>query len=297
LYDSDSDEVTREVGEMATQQAVIDVTDATFATAVIEASKEKPVVVDFWAPWCGPCRILGPVIEKVAGEFGGDVILAKLNVDENQQSAMQYRVQGIPAVKAFRDGRVVNEFTGALPEPSVRAFFQSLAPTAADRAAAEAQRLVESGNVEAAEARYREVLAGRPDDPKSVLGLANILASRDEFDEADNLLKRLPADRAAKVMRHQIFLERYARKHAHEDLRGEAIANPRDPRARYRWGLMLAAAGDYVAALGELLESVRYDKTWEDGAARKSMLAIFEILGMDSTITRDYQRRLENVLF
>jgi len=282
---------------MATEQHVLDVTDATFQADVIDVSKTRPVVVDFWAPWCGPCRILGPIIEKVAGEFEGDVVLAKMNVDENQQAATQYRVQGIPAVKAFRDGKVVNEFTGALPEPQVRAFFQSLAPTAADRAAAEAEQLVASGDVVAAEARFSEILATTPDDPKAVIGMANILALRDEFDEADALLKRLPVDRQAKVMRHQIFLERYARKHAHEDLLGEAKANPRDPRARYRWGLMLAAGGDYVSALGELLESVRYDKTWEDGSARKSMLAIFEILGMDSTITRDYQRRLENVLF
>jgi putative thioredoxin len=282
---------------MATEQRVLDVTDATFQMAVIEESKTRPVVVDFWAPWCGPCRILGPTIEKVAEEFEGDIVLAKLNVDENQQASMQYRVQGIPAVKAFRDGRVVNEFTGALPEPQVRAFFQSLAPTAADRAAAEAEQQLKDGDLAGAEAAFRALLDTTPDDPKAVVGLANILATRDEFDEADTLLKRLPADRTAKVMRHQIFLERYARKHAGEDLRGEAIADPRDPRARYRWGLMLAAGGDYVAALGELLESVRYDKTWEDGAARKSMLAIFEILGMDSTITRDYQRRLENVLF
>jgi putative thioredoxin len=282
---------------MATEQRVLDVTDATFQTAVIEESKNRPVVVDFWAPWCGPCRILGPTIEKVAEEFEGDVVLAKLNVDENQQASMQYRVQGIPAVKAFRDGRVVNEFTGALPEPQVRAFFQSLAPTAADRAAAQAEQQLKDDDLAGAEAAFRAILDTTPDDPKAVVGLANILATRDEFDEADTLLKRLPADRTAKVMRHQIFLERYARKHAGEDLRGKAIANPRDPRARYRWGLMLAAGGDYVSALGELLESVRYDKTWEDGAARKSMLAIFEILGMDSTITRDYQRRLENVLF
>jgi putative thioredoxin len=282
---------------MATEQRVLDVSDATFQTAVIEASKSKPVVVDFWAPWCGPCRILGPIIEQVAADFENDVILAKVNVDENQQSAAQYRVQGIPAVKAFKDGRVVNEFTGALPEPQVRAFFQSLAPTAADLAAAEAEQLLKSGDIAGAEARFQEILQTTPDDPNAVVGMANILATRDEFDEADNLLKRLPAHRQAKVMRHQIFLERYARKHAGEDLHGEAAANPRDPRARYRWGLMLAAGGDYVAALGELLESVRYDKQWEDEAARKSMLAIFEILGMDSTITRDYQRRLENVLF
>lgn len=282
---------------MATEQRVLDVTDATFQTAVIEESKTRPVVVDFWAPWCGPCRILGPIIEKVAGEFEGDVVLAKLNVDENQQSSMQYRVQGIPAVKAFRDGRVVNEFTGALPEPQVRAFFQSLAPTAADRAAAEAEKLIASGNTAGAETRYRELLTTTPDDPKVVLGLARILIARGDRDEADTLLKRIPADRQAKILRHRIFLEGYASRHADEDLEAEATANPRDARARYRWGVMLAAREDYLAALTELLESVRADKTWEDGAARKAMLAIFEILGMDSTITRDYQRRLENVLF
>lgn len=282
---------------MAIEQHVVDITDATFQTAVIEESKTRPVVVDFWAPWCGPCRTLGPIIEKVAAEFEGDVVLAKLNVDENQQAAGQYRVQGIPAVKAFRDGRVVNEFTGALPEPQVRAFFQSLAPTAADRAAAEAQQLLESGDTTGAESRFRDILSNAPDDPKAIVGLATILISRGERDEADGLLKRIPADRQAKVLRHRIFLEGYAARHRDENLESEAIANPRDARARYRWGVMLAAREDYLAALTELLESVRADKTWEDGTARKAMLAIFEILGMDSTITRDFQRKLENVLY
>ncbi len=282
---------------MAIEQHVIDITDETFQTAVIEESKHRPVVVDFWAPWCGPCRTLGPTIEKVAGEFKGDVVVAKLNVDENQQSAGQYRVQGIPAVKAFRDGRVVNEFTGALPEPQVRAFFQSLAPTAADRAAAEAEELLASGDTAGAEARFRDILSTGSDDPKAIIGLSTILIARSDRDEADGLLKRIPADRQAKVLRHRIFLEGYAARHKDEDLESEATANPRDARTRYRWGVMLAAREDYIAALTELLESVRADKAWEDGAARKAMLAIFEILGMDSTITRDYQRRLENVLF
>jgi putative thioredoxin len=282
---------------MATEFAVIDVSDATFQEQVIEQSRVTPVVVDFWAPWCGPCRILGPIIEKVAGEMGGEVRLAKLNVDENPQVAMQYRVQGIPAVKAFRDGRVVDEFTGALPEPQVRAFFALLAPSPQERAAREAEEFAARGDAAAAEQRFRAVLATTPDQPEAVIGLARILIERGDYEEADELLKRIPADRRAKVLRHRIFLEGYARRHAGEELAGEAAANPRDARARYRWGVLLAAQEDYPAALAELLESVRLDKGFADGAARKAMLAVFEILGMDSTITRDYQRRLENVLF
>src|SRR5688500_2854318 len=135
---------------MTVGSVVVDVTDANFASVVIEQSRTRPVVVDFWAAWCGPCRILGPVIERVAAEFGGEVGLAKLNVDENPQSAMQYRVQGIPAVKAFKDGLVVDEFTGALPEPQVRQFFQRLTPSPAERALLEADELAQRGDQTAA---------------------------------------------------------------------------------------------------------------------------------------------------
>ena len=282
---------------MTAGHAVLDVTDANFQTLVIDGSQTRPVVVDFWAEWCGPCRILGPVIERVAERYAGDVDVVKLNVDNAPEISRRYRVQGIPAVKAFRDGRVVNEFTGALPEPQVRAFFQSLAPSPSARAAQEAERLLATGDVAGAEQRFRAILAEKPDDPHAVVGLAGILARRGERQDAELLLKRVPTDRRAKVLRHRIFLEGYASRHAGEDLEGEARANPRDPRARYRWGVMLAANERYKEALDELLESVRLDRNWEDGAARKSMLAVFEILGMDSPVTRDYQRKLENVLF
>jgi putative thioredoxin len=282
---------------MTVGQAVLEVTDATFATAVIEQSRTRPVVVDFWAPWCGPCRMLGPIIEQVAQEFGGEIPLAKLNVDENPQTAMQYRVQGIPAVKAFRDGRVVNEFTGVMPDARVRQFFQSLAPSPTDLALQAAASALRVGNVAAAEANYRKVLETERDNPQAVVGLGELLVRRGDYTEADTLLKALPADRRAKALRHRIFLKQYAERHANEDLRGEAQTNPHDARARYRWGVMLAAQEDYIEALDELLASVAANRNYEDGAARKAMLAIFEILGLDSMITREYQRKLENVLF
>ncbi|NUQ56805.1 MAG: thioredoxin, partial [Dehalococcoidia bacterium] len=120
---------------MPAGSAVRDVTDDTFASEVLTESSKRPVVVDFWAPWCGPCRVLGPIIERVAAEYGGSVVLAKLNTDENPETSMAYGIQGIPAVKAFRNGKVVAEFTGAIPEARVRAFFQQLAPGPADQAA------------------------------------------------------------------------------------------------------------------------------------------------------------------
>jgi putative thioredoxin len=282
---------------MPAGSALLDVTDATFATDVLERSKAVPVVVDFWAPWCGPCRVLGPTIERIAAEHVGEVVLTKLNTDENPRTATAFRIQGIPAVKAFRDAKVVAEFTGAVPEPQVRAFFAKLVPSPAERAAKEAHDLARNGDTAAAEARFRDILKTAPSNPDAIVGLASILVARGERDEADTLLERAPADRRAKVMRHRIFLEGFERKHASEDLQGEAAGNPRDPRARYRYGVLLAAREQYEAALDELIESVRLDKTFADGAARKATLAIFDILGLDLPLTKEYQRRLSTVLF
>jgi putative thioredoxin len=281
---------------MTAAGTVTDVTDATFATEVIAQSRTRPVVVDFWAPWCGPCRVLGPIIEKIAAEFGDDVALAKLNTDENPQTAMQYRIQGIPAVKAFVNGQVAAEFTGALPEPQVRRFFEQLAPSPAEKAAREAAALAARDPAEA-ERRFRAVLQTDPNNADAVVGLARILLSRGEQDEATRLLDRTPGDRRAKVMKHRVFLDGFAQRHAGEDIEGDARANPKDPRARYRLGVLLAAREQYEAALDELLESVRLDRSFAEGAARKAALAVFDILGLDSPLTREYQRRLSTLLF
>lgn len=282
---------------MPAAQASIDVTDATFASEVLERSMTVPVVVDFWAPWCGPCRVLGPIIEKVAGEHGGAVVLAKLNTDENPRTATEYRIQGIPAVKAFRNGQMIAEFTGAIPEPQVRAFFAKVLPKPGEAAAAEAEALLMQGDLAGAETRYREILKTESSNADAIVGLAAILASRGEMDAAEEILARVPTDRRAKALKHQIFLSSFEEKHAGEDLAGEAQANPGDPRARYRWGVMLAARGQFIEALDELIESVRIDRNFADGAARKAVLAVFDIIGLDSPVTREYQRRLSSVLF
>ncbi|MCE7927951.1 MAG: thioredoxin [Chloroflexi bacterium CFX7] len=282
---------------MPAGSAVRDVTDDTFASEVLTESSKRPVVVDFWAPWCGPCRVLGPIIERVAAEYGGSVVLAKLNTDENPETSMAYGIQGIPAVKAFRNGKVVAEFTGAIPEARVRAFFQQLAPGPADQAAAEAADRLRQGDVAGAEAGYRAALEAQPGNVEALVGLAAILAGRGEQAEAERLLDRAPGDRRAKVLKHRIFLEGFADRHAGEDLEGEAMGNPKDPRARYRWGVMLAAREQYERALDELMESLRLDRAFADGAARKAALAVFDILGLDSPVTREYQRRLSSILF
>ena len=282
---------------MPAAPAVLDVTDATFAAEVLERSKSQPVVVDFWAPWCGPCRVLGPIIERVAAETNGEVLLAKLNTDENPRTATAYRIEGIPAVKAFQDGRMVAEFTGAVPETQVRAFFAKLVPTAAERATKEAAAAASSGDTAAAEAQYRAALAASSTNADAIVGLAGILLARGERAEAETLISRAPTDRRAKVMKHRLFLDDFAAKHASEDLAGEVAANAADPRARYRLGVMLAARGDYDEAVSQLLQSLKLDRGFAEGAARKAVLAVFDILGLDSPQTREYQKQLSNVLF
>ena len=282
---------------MSAGSAVLEVTDATFQAEVLDKSRDVPVVVDFWAPWCGPCRMLGPVIERVAGSYGSQVRLVKLNTDENPRIATQFRIQSIPAVKAFRNGQVVREFLGAQPEPQVKAFFQSLLPSEAELAAARAQEAAAKGDSAGAERTYREILGKTPANPDAVVGLAGILIARGDRAEAAEILERVPADRRAKVLRHRLFLEDFRAKHAGEDIAGEAAANPRDPRARYRHGVLLAANSQYERALDELLESLRLNKTFAEGAARKAILAVFDILGLESPVTREYQRRMSQVLF
>ena len=250
-----------------------DVSEQDFITEVIERSYERPVVVDFWAAWCAPCRTLTPTLERIADQHAGEVDLVKVDVDANQEVAAAYGIQGIPAVKAFRNGTVVNEFVGALPEASVRGFFETIVPSEADRIAASGAAASDPSQAEGA---YRAALELDRDNRAAVLGLAEILLSRGEYSEARALLERLPEDSDVRRLRAQI------------DLAELAEQAPSDPIAR------ATADGDWEPVLERLLQDVRNGD--RDGA-REKMVDIFEVLGPEHPLTVKYRSELASALF
>ena len=278
--------------------AVIEVDERTFQQAVLDRSRTTPVVVDFWAPWCGPCRVLGPTLERLANEAQGAFVLAKINVDENPRLAQMFRVQGIPAVKAFRDGRVVDEFTGALPETQVRAWLKRLAPPPGDRLVAAAAALEASDPAEAA-ARYRVALGDDPTNDAALLGLGRVLVAQGQ-PEGVATLRQVEAgtplypQAQAWLKLADFFAEDGVDSTA--ELARQVEQNPRDLEARYRLAAGLARGRDYQGAIDQLLEIVGRDRTFRDDGARKMLLVLFEALG-DDPIVASGRRRLANLLF
>lgn len=262
-----------------------DVSVADFDQQVIAASHQVPVVVDFWAPWCQPCRVLKPILEKLAAEFGGRFILAKVNSDENQELSMRYGVRGIPAVKAFVGGEPVDEFTGALPESQVREFIERLIPSPAEPLRQAALALAAAGDIPAARQKMVDAINLDPRNDTAYLDFIELSiesGAPDDLAEAAELMTII-ADRARDrdriaSLQARLRMTSTAGSVDVDALQAQLAADPQAHEARLQLANALALQHDYRAAFGQLLDLVQRDRKWNDEAGRKGMLNLFTLL-------------------
>ena len=282
-----------------------DGSDAGFMADVIAQSKIQPVIVDFWATWCGPCRTLTPALEKQVRAAGGAVKLVKIDVDKNPAYAGQLRVQSIPTVYAFVDGQPVDGFQGAVPESQIKAFIEKLSGGAGVNT--DVQQLLALGEESlglddfggAAQA-FAHVLTMEPENEDAIAGMARVYLAGGDVDQARQTIAMAPADskNAAVVsLRAKLALASAAPASETEALEAALRANPADHQARYDLSLAQAAAGDLKGAATSLLDIVQADLEWNDQAARKQLLVVFEAAGLSSDIAKDGRRRLSSILF
>jgi len=274
---------------MSTSEYIIDVSEATFQKDVIERSKQVPVMVDFWAAWCGPCRMLSPILERVTNESDGALILAKVDVDQNQRLAQQYDVSGIPAVKIFRGGRVVEQFVGAQPESEVRRIIKTFAPSDVDRRLMEAQSLVYGQRWEEAEKAYRDILEAKPDYAPAAIELGRLFLKLGRGADAQSTFEQISSD-AVEYNIAEILLP----------LASLMSVSPngtqRDVDALYYAAAQAAREQRVPDALDALLDVLRKDRNYRDGAAKQAILALLEY-AEDPALSNTYRRKLANVLF
>ena len=276
-----------------------------FSTDVIDQSTNIPVVVDFWAPWCGPCKQLSPTLDKLAREYGGKIQLVKINVDENQELATQMRVQSIPMVVAFKDGQPVDGFAGALPESQLRQFFEKLTGSEGspiEQALEKASMMVASGDTQNAAEIYSQILAQDPINAASHAGVAKCLIEAEGIEKAQAYLKGLDADilnkEEVKSVLAAIDLEHASTDTEETDsLRQKLDTRPDDPQLRYDLAIALYGDGCSEEAINILVELVKTHKTWNEEAARAQLLKIFEALGHSDPITIEGRRKLSVVIF
>jgi len=278
---------------------------ASFVADVIEQSKTIPVIVDFWAPWCEPCKQLTPTLEKLVTQNGGIVKLVKVNVDENQQLAAQLQVQSVPTVFGFKHGQPIDAFAGAQPESQIKAFIKRLtgdAKAPIEEALEQAKALLDEGDAEQASALYAQILSQEQDSGPAIAGLIRCHLASDEADHAKSLIEGLDdAARNDPDVQAAISAVELAEAGAAggnvEEFRIRLMENENDHQARFDLALGLYGAGDAEAALEELIDIIRRDRSWNDEAARKQMLKIFEALGADDPVTVAARKALSTILF
>jgi putative thioredoxin len=278
-----------------------DVSTATFEQEVIEASKSIPVVVDFWAPWCGPCRVVKPILEKLAAEYGGRFKLAKVNSDENQEIAAAYGVRSIPDVMAFKNGKPVTHFLGAVPESQVRAFIDGLIPAPSEIERARAAELRQAGSMDQAIEALQKALELDTTNQLARLDMVEILIELKRIDEAEAALDLVQPNidwdaRVATLQSAVAFARSTGSTGAEIGLTEMLKASPEDLEVRYALACLRAGEGRYQEALDDLLEIVRQQRNWREGEARKRILAIFSLADKRPDLVAEYRRKLASAL-
>jgi len=269
---------------------IIDVTETDFQYEVLQYSRQTPVVVDFWAEWCQPCKLLSPILEKLANQANGSFRLAKVDVDANPNLSIRYNIRSIPSVKGFLNGDIVSEFVGLLPEPKIRQFLKELVPSSADLFLEKADSMMLIQNWKEAEENYRKALINNQ-SPAVLLGLAKSLLAQNKITEAQSILVDFPPSREFTVAEQ---LQQLSLVLATED-KVATLDNPID--MTYQRTLMLIRKGNLLAAMDGLLEVLREDKNFKNDEPRKILIALMEILGSNSEISRQYRQEMATILF
>ena len=289
---------------------IIEVITENFMSDVIERSKETPVIVDFWAPWCEPCKQLTPVIEKIVEEKNGSVILAKMNIDESPEVAQQLKIQSIPAVMAFNDGQPVDGFIGVQPEKNIIEFINKISSLKNSSSIEEniiaGKKYIDDGDIETAALVFSEILKIEPENISAKSMLARCLLRSDQIDEAEDIINNLPPNSESNQdfvsVRSEVEVFKNAKNNPisnekEDELRRDIDKNPKNHQIRLDLAKLLLAKGENENAISELLKIIEFDPKWNDGEARKQLIEIFNILGNEDILVIEGRKKLSSMLF